>query len=100
MQPKDSTPQQTSDGKIQPDEPTMERLRNLAPIGDLLFEVSNDNSEETYFLAKSSLGKFKDGITKLELPPQIMKGMLNLIKYLETKIEKRKRQALGEFSKD
>lgn len=85
---------------MKPDEPTIQRLRNLAAVGEMLYEVSNDNSEETYFLAKSSLNAYEKGLRNLELEPKIMDGMLKLVQYLGNKIEKRKRQAGGEFSND
>lgn len=85
---------------MKPDDATNNRLKNLSAVGKMLYEVSNDYSEETYFLAKSSLDAFSNGLSELELEPDIQDGMDKLVKYLETKIEKRKRQAGGAVSED
>ena len=85
---------------MQPDPETEKRIDHLANVGHMLDEVSNDNSEETYFLAKSSLDAFASGLRELKLKPKTKEGMDKLINYLATKIEKRKRQAGGEFSND
>ncbi len=86
---------------MEPDQATKTRLEKLAIVGNMLFQISNDNVDQTnYFLAKSSLQSFSEDISNLELDQKTMSGMMNLIKYLETKIDKRQKQAGGEFSKD
>ncbi len=79
---------------MKPDEDTRQRIKNLAVVGSALVQISNDNSGETnYFLAKTSLKTFKEGIDKLELDTQSKQGMFDLIQYLDKKIEKRLKQA-------
>lgn len=75
---------------MQPDPDTIERIKNLAYVGNALFEISNEVGGNTdMYLAKDSLQKFKAGIEKLELPEDLAKGMQNLIAYLDKKLDKR-----------
>jgi len=83
------------------DENTIERFKSLAIIGDFLYQISNDNAEQTeYFLAKTALQKFTAESNLIELDFKTRSGVNNLIAYMDKKIEKRNRQAIGEFSKD
>ena len=79
---------------MKPDPETEQRIKNLAFVGSALVQISNDNAGETnYFLAKTSLKTFKEGIDKLELDPKSKQGMADLIQYLDKKIDKRLKQA-------
>lgn len=81
--------------KIVPDPNTLKRLQNLSIVGNFLFEISNENAEMTnFFLAKTSLQNFKEEIEMLDLPYEVKIGIDNLIKYLDQKIEKRKKQQI------
>lgn len=83
------------------DDSTVKRFKNLAIIGNFLFQISNDNAEQTdYFLAKSALTEFTNEVNLLNLDFATKTGVDNLIRYMDKKIEKRNRQAGGEFSKD
>lgn len=84
----------SSSGESQtPDLQTRDRIKNLAYVGTALVQISNENAGETdYFLAKDSLRKFEDGISKLELDYQSRKGMKDLIEYLRKKLDKRLKQ--------
>ena len=83
------------------DEGTKKRYSNLSIIGNFLYQISNENVEQTdYFLAKTSLQEFGKATADVELDPQTRIGVENLIKYLDKKIEKRNRQQGGEFSQD
>jgi len=83
------------------DTETLKRLTNLAFVGNFLFETSNETSEQMdYFLAKSSLKEFDNNLKMLELDGKTMDGLNKLVQYLDKKIEKRQRQASGEFSPD
>jgi hypothetical protein len=83
------------------DEETKKRFANLAIVGDFLFEISNENVEATdYFLAKTALEEFGEAVAKVDLELPVRTGVENLIRYLDKKIEKRKRQQDGEFSQD
>ncbi len=75
---------------MQPDQETLERIKNLAYVGNALYEISNEVAGNTdLFLAKDALGKFKVGIDSLGLQGEILKGMQNLIEYLDKKLDKR-----------
>lgn len=83
------------------DDATKKRFSDLSIVGNFLYQVSNDNAEQTdYFLAKTALQEFDQAVKSIDLDLKTRSGMNNLIKYLDTKIEKRNRQAGGEFSKD
>ncbi len=80
------------------DEETKKRFANLAIVGNYLYEISNENGEATdYFLAKTALSEFAQAVTKVDLLDSVRDGVEKLIKYLDTKIEKRKKQQDGEF---
>lgn len=84
-----------SDQKIIPDEETKRRIEHLAFVGSAI--NSSGFSEKSfgtdYFLAKESLSAFKQEIESLELSPRTLQGILDLIKYLDQKIDKRMRDA-------
>jgi|GEM_PF-7000816 len=83
------------------DDDTKKRFADLGIIGDFLYQISHDNAEQTdYFLAKAAINQFLEATRLVELDMKARSGVENLIKYLDSKIEKRKRQAGGEFSKD
>ena len=83
------------------DEETKHRFTNLAIVGDYLYQISNENGEQTdYFLAKTALQSFAEAIELVEIDEKTRSGVNNLVKYLDKKIEKRNRQASGEFSQD
>jgi len=84
------------------DDKTKKRFTNLALVGDILFEISNETADQThFFMAKSALAEFQKDMEALELGADIERGMQNLLNYLHKKIDKRMRQSVnGEFSKD
>ena len=83
------------------DEGTTKRFSNLAIVGNFLYQISNENGEQTdYFLAKTALQEFALATQNVELSPEVRLGVENLVKYLDKKIGKRNRQKGGEFSKD
>lgn len=74
----------------QPDQATIDRIKNLALVGTALAERSNENTHQTkYYLAKEGLKNFAAGIDNLTLEPESAKGMRELIDYLAAKIDKR-----------
>lgn len=76
--------------KFQPDEPTKDRIKNLAEVGIALMQATNDDSYQTnFYAAKESLKRFEKGIDALNLDPESLDGMKNLIKYLDKKIDRR-----------
>jgi hypothetical protein len=77
---------------IEPDAPTIERLRNLSLVGKALNDTYSENNLETgdgFFLALDGLNKFQEGLDKLVLDEQTKKGMDDLTEYLRKKIERR-----------
>lgn len=75
---------------MQPDPDTLERIKNLAYVGNALFEISNEVGGNTdMYLAKDALQRYKEGLSKLTLPEDLAKGMANLIAYLDKKLDKR-----------
>ena len=76
--------------KIQPSPETLERIKNLAYVGTALFGTTSDISADTnFFLAKESLHRFEEGIDMLELDEETLKGIKDLIRYLNQKIDRR-----------
>jgi hypothetical protein len=85
---------QTMSSKIQPDEPTKKRFELLGRMGDALFQISNEAAgENEYFLAKSAIQEFESEVDKVELESNVLDGVKKVIRYIETKVEKRHRQA-------
>ncbi|GAB4284678.1 MAG: hypothetical protein Kow0081_2030 [Candidatus Dojkabacteria bacterium] len=84
-----------SSNSVVPDEETRVRIENLAIVGDALMSTGYSETRygTDYFLAKEALINFKNGIDKLALSPKAYNGMRNLIKYLDSKIDKRMRQS-------
>lgn len=83
------------------DDAVKKRFSNLAVIGNFLYQISNENGEQTdYFLAKTALQEFSESSKTVDLDIPTRTGVDNFIKYLDKKIEKRKRQQSGEFSAD
>jgi hypothetical protein len=77
---------------IEPDAPTIERLKNLSLVGEALNDTYSEENLETgdgFFLALDNLNKFKEGLDKLILDEQTKKGMNDLIEYLRKKIDRR-----------
>jgi len=78
---------------IQPDAPTIDRLKNLAIVGTAIKEAYSEENQDfgggELVLAKSALDRFKEGIQQLELEPQDMQGMMDLVDYLNKKLDKR-----------
>ncbi len=73
-----------------PDSQTIERIKNLAYVGYALNETASDTTFMTnFYIAKESLLRFKEGIDKLNLEPELKHGMYDLITYLDQKIDKR-----------
>lgn len=79
---------------MDPDEQTIDRIKNLAVVGTLLrqgFSEQNQDFGQNFFFAKDALNKFKAGIDRLKLDPPSQKGMSDLVSYLMEKIEKREK---------
>lgn len=88
----DSTQSSTStySESVSPDEATVERIKNLAQVGNAIFLTGDDVGFQTAFFAgKEALSKFADGINKLNLSGETKEGMDNLIKYLQKKLDRR-----------
>lgn len=77
-----------------PDFDTIERIKNLAAVGRIISETSNEVSFDTdYFLAKDALQKFKVGIDNLDLDIESRDGMDKLINFLQKIIDQRLAQS-------
>jgi len=77
------------------DENTKKRLEYFAQIGRFLYLISDDNAEEDeFYKAKEALNNFATEIHKLDLDPITRDGVDYFIKYMETKINKRRDQAV------
>ena len=77
---------------LEPDAPTLERLKNLSAVGKALNDTYSEENLETgdgFYFALESLVKFKEGLDKLILDEQVKKGMDDLVEYLRKKIERR-----------
>jgi len=73
------------------DENTRKRLQAFAEIGKYLYLISDENYEDDeYFNVREALNTFSDEIFKLELTPTMKEGIDYFIKYIDTKINKRK----------
>ncbi len=73
-------------------------LSNLSNIGKFLEQISDETTEQTeYFVAKTSIDNIKALISTLQIDANTLDGLNRLVSYLEKKIEKRNRQANGEF---
>ncbi len=69
---------------------TKKRIQLLAQVGHALFEINNEQQEDNvYYLALSSLDEFRKEIEKLELDLDSLEGIKKLADYLETKLKKR-----------
>jgi predicted DNA-binding protein len=76
--------------KVTPDPETLERLKNLAYVGNAIYSTVSETSFDTdFYLAIEALNKFKEGINKLILEDEIKRGIDNLIVYLQKKIDRR-----------
>ncbi|MDQ6985212.1 MAG: hypothetical protein Q9M91_02830 [Candidatus Dojkabacteria bacterium] len=76
--------------KIKPDPETLERCINLSRVGVAINSTQSESGFGTnFFVARESLNKFKEGVDKLDLSPEIVKGITDLINYLHKKIDKR-----------
>jgi len=72
------------------DEDTKKRIRSLGYVGTALVKIADENRGITdYLIAQEELKKFNEGIRKLQLEPELQKGMDDLITYLGKKIQKR-----------
>ena len=68
----------------------IEIIKDLAYVGMFLSEITNDKTFKTnFYIAKESLLDFKKGITQLKFPYETEKGILDLIEYLERKINEK-----------
>lgn len=79
---------------------TNQLLNNLSIIGRFLEQISNENGEQTeYFVAKTSIDNIKALMTTIStlVDTNTLDGLNRLVSYLEKKVEKRNRQANGEF---
>ena len=77
---------------VQPDEPTKQRIKNLAVVGKALNDTYSEENMESgadFFMAFEALNRFKEGIEKLDLDEESRHGMLDLIEYLRKKIQRR-----------
>lgn len=84
------TTQSTTSSTVIPDEETKERIKNLALVGKAIMTLSSETGYETdFYVAKEALNKFKDGLLRLQLDSEDQKGMLDLITYLQKKIDRR-----------
>ena len=82
----------TSMRSIQPDEHTVARIKNLAVVGTAIKQAYSEKNQDfggDLLLAKTALKDFQEGILALELDPKSRKGMMNLIEYLEKKLDRR-----------
>lgn len=82
----------------QPDDDTKERIKNLAIVGTTIaqgFSAENQDVGDNFMLAREALLRFQEGIDKLELDPPSKQGMLDLINYLQRKLDKRERGQFG-----
>lgn len=78
---------------IQTDEETKKRIKNLSIVGKAISEITNENMGQTnVFLAKTALKEFEEGILKLELDPESLEGMRNLVRYLNSILDKQMTQ--------
>lgn len=69
---------------------TKKRIKLLAQVGHALFEINNEQQEDNvYYLALSSLDEFRKEIERLELDIDSLEGIKKLADYLETKLKKR-----------
>lgn len=77
--------------KHTPDDQTRDRIKNLAVVGTAINQLggSEVSFDTDYFVAKEALNKFMAGIDRLELDFESHEGMVNLVKYLQKKIDKR-----------
>lgn len=85
----------------QADADTQERIKNLAMVGHAIYEAHNDNTQQTnFYLAREALLKFKQGIDDLEnLEEESRRGINELVKYLQGKIEKRSKADADVYEK-
>lgn len=77
---------------IQPDTPTIDRIKNLAVVGRAIKQAYSEENQDLggdLMLAKSSLMRFKDGINRLNLSPEDKAGMMDLVEYLDKKLIRR-----------
>lgn len=77
---------------IQPDAPTIDRIKNLAIVGTAIKQAYSEENQAVFkdlFPAKAALSKFEEGIRALKLDPEDLQGMLDLIEYLDKKIDRR-----------
>lgn len=75
---------------ISNEDTTKKRIKLLAQVGHALFEINNEQQEDNvYYLALSSLDEFRKEIEKLELDLDSLEGIKKLSDYLETKLKKR-----------
>lgn len=72
------------------DAATLGRIKSLGEVGTALVEMSNGRNFDTnIFSARTALQEFRDGIAKLNLEPQLQKGMDDLMKILEDMLGKK-----------
>lgn len=77
---------------IQPDAPTIDRLKNLAIVGTAIKQAYSEENQDfggDLALAKSALERFKSGLVQLELDQVDLQGMLDLVEYLDKKLDRR-----------
>lgn len=77
----------------QPSPETLDRIKNLSYVGSALFGISNDfEGQNKFFLAKEALHRFESGINELVLDAETLAGIKDLIKFLNSEIDRRLRQ--------
>ena len=86
---------QTTSQKHAPDDQTRDRIKNLAVVGTAINQLggSEVSYDTDYFVAKEALNRFMEGIDRLDLDYESHEGMVNLVKYLQKKIDKRMKNA-------
>ena len=69
-------------------------LEGLATIGTALMEQSNEKTfQSEYFKAKEILEDIETELMNIEIKPKIKKGLLELVRYFNTKIDRRMKAA-------
>ena len=77
---------------IHPDDSTVNRIKNLAVVGTAIKQAYSEENQDfggDLLIAKSALRKFEEGINALHLDPESKKGIMNLIEYLDKKLDRR-----------
>lgn len=74
--------------KIMPDDFTKRRFQILAEVGEAIAEMSNGRGFETnLYLAEQGINNFLEEMDKLDLAPEVIQGMHNLMSTLKQLIK-------------